>query len=166
MLSIIVAMTSSGVIGVDGKLPWHIPSDLKRFRQITEGHTIVMGRRTFESLPGVLPNRVHIVLTRGQADTNKDTNVMYINDWKSAVEMFSTYKEEAFVIGGAEIYKLLMPYVDRMYITLVEENIKGDTYFPYINTSEWNVYDGGSNYYEAINGEPLCNYLMFKRKKY
>ncbi len=136
MLSIIVAIANNNVIGKDNKLIWHIPEDLKRFKKITTGHTIIMGRKTFESLGKVLPNRKHIILCNDM-DLNIDNeNVIVLNDIKLLKEYINS-EEENFVIGGATIYKLLLPFTEKMYITKIDEEFEGDVYFPKIKETEW-----------------------------
>lgn len=138
MLSIIVAKSKNNVIGKDNKLIWNIPDDLKRFKKLTTNHTIIMGRKTFESLGRVLPNRKHIVLTNDKRYTVDNPNVQIIHD----VEELSKYEEdnqEHFVIGGAMIYKLLLPKCNKLYITEVEQEFEGDTFFPEIKQDEWKI---------------------------
>lgn len=138
MLSIIVAKSKNNVIGKDNKLIWNIPDDLKRFKKLTTNHTIIMGRKTFESLGRVLPNRKHIVLTNDKRYTVDNPNVQIIHD----VEELSKYEEdnqEHFVIGGAMIYKLLLPKCNRLYITEIDEEFEGDTFFPEIKQAEWKI---------------------------
>lgn len=138
MLSIIVAKSKNNVIGKDNKLIWNIPDDLKRFKKLTTNHTIIMGRKTFESLGRVLPNRKHIVLTNDKRYTVDNPNVQIIHD----VEELSKYEEdnqEHFVIGGAMIYKLLLPKCNRLYITEIDEKFEGDTFFPEIKQAEWKI---------------------------
>lgn len=138
MLSIIVAKSKNNVIGKDNKLIWNIPDDLKRFKKLTTNHTIIMGRKTFESLGRVLPNRKHIVLTNDKRYTVDNSNVQIIHD----VEELSKYEEdnqEHFVIGGAMIYKLLLPKCNRLYITEIDEEFEGDTFFPEIKQDEWKI---------------------------
>lgn len=137
MLSIIVAVAKNNVIGKDNKLIWHLPEDLKRFKKLTTGHTIIMGRKTFESLGRVLPNRKHIVLCNDANLTIEDENVEVIDDIK-LLESYINSEEENFVIGGATIYKLLMPYANKMYITKINEEFEGDVYFPEIK-EEWKI---------------------------
>ncbi|WP_297518688.1 dihydrofolate reductase [uncultured Clostridium sp.] len=139
MFSIIVAHSKNNVIGKDNKLLWHIPNDLKRFKELTMGKSMVMGRKTFESLPGVLPGRKHIVLTRDKNFTHENKNVEVITDFESFVEKYKNSNEEIFVIGGGEIYKMFLPYVKKLYITEVMMNIDGDTKFPKIDKSDWNI---------------------------
>lgn len=138
MLSIIVAVANNNVIGKDNKLIWHLPADLKRFKELTTGKTIIMGRKTFESLGRVLPNRKHIVLTRNKEWKYEDNQVKVITKLEE-LEREIKDKEENFVIGGASIYKMLMPYTNKMYVTKIEEDFEGDTYFPEINEKEWKI---------------------------
>ena len=109
MLSIIVAIANDNVIGKDNKLIWHLPEDLKRFKRITTGHKIIMGRKTFESLGGILPNRKHIILCNDMEMNIDDENVEILKDI-SKLDKYIDSEEECFVIGGATIYRLLMPY--------------------------------------------------------
>ena len=128
MLSIIVAKAKNNVIGKDNQLIWHLPDDLKRFKKLTTGHTIIMGRKTFESLGRVLPERKHVILSRNKEFKIDDENVEVINDI-SEVKQYIDSKEECFVIGGAMIYQLLMPVCDIMYITEIDKEFDGDAFF-------------------------------------
>lgn len=136
MLSTIVAIANGNVIGKDNKLIWHLPEDLKRFKQITTGKNIIMGRRTFESLGRVLPNRKHIILCNDM-EMNIDNENVEILDDISKLDKYINSEEENFVIGGATIYKLLMPYVNKLYITKINQDFEGDVYFPEIKETEW-----------------------------
>jgi len=138
MLSLIVAKARNNIIGKDNTLIWHIPEDLKRFKRLTTGHTIIMGRKTFESLGRVLPNRHHIVLCNDAKMQIDDENVEILNDI-SLLDKYIKDEEEHFVIGGATMYKLLMPYCTKMYITEINQDFEGDASFPEINTAEWNA---------------------------
>lgn len=138
MLSIIVAIAKNYVIGKDNKLIWHIPEDLKRFKQLTTGHTIIMGRKTFESLGRVLPNRKHVILCNDATLDIEDENVEVLPDI-SLLEDYINSEKEHFVIGGATIYRLLMPYANKMYITKIDQEFEGDVYFPEIKEEEWKV---------------------------
>ncbi len=140
MLSIIVAIANENVIGKDNKLIWHIPEDLKHFKEITSGHKIIMGRRTFESLGGVLPNRKHIILCNDMEMNLDDENIEVLEDI-SMLDKYINSDEECFVIGGATIYKLLMPYSNKMYITKINQDFEGDVYFPEIKDEEWKEVD-------------------------
>ena len=131
-IAIIVAMTPQGLIGIDNKIPWHLPTDLQRFKKITMGHPIIMGRKTFESLPGLLPGRQHFVLTRNPNYVAEGCAV--ITSW-AQVEILIDGK--AFVIGGADIYNYALPIAKHLYTTIVHAELEGDTYFPEWNKDEW-----------------------------
>ena len=137
MLSIITAIAKNNVIGKDNKLIWHLPEDLKRFKEITSGKTIIMGRKTFESLGRILPNRKHVVISRNN-NLKLDPQVEIIHDIKD-LEKYINSEEEVFVIGGETIYKLLIPYCKRLYITKIEEDFHGDTFFPEIDKKVWKI---------------------------
>ena len=136
MLSIIVAVAKNNVIGKDNQLLWRLSNDLKNFKEITMGHTIIMGRKTFESLPKVLPGRKHIVLTRDKSFSVPNEMVEVFNSVTELLKSLSP-EIEYFVVGGGEIYKTLMPYCEKLYLTKVKEEFKGDTYFPKIDNSQW-----------------------------
>ncbi len=131
-LAIIVAMTPQGLIGKDNQIPWHLPADLKRFKNITMGHPIIMGRKTFESLPKILPGRLHIVLTRNKEYSAAGCEVA--NNWGHVARLV---KNQGFVIGGADIYRNALTITKRLYITVVQANLEGDVYFPEWNKAEW-----------------------------
>src|SRR5574344_715098 len=118
MLSIIVAVAKNNVIGKDNKLIWHLPEDLKRFKKLTTGHTIIMGRKTFESLGKVLPERKHLVFSQNP-DFKVDNENVEIVHYMLQIQQYIESEEETFVIGGAMIYNLLMPYVKKMYVTQI-----------------------------------------------
>lgn len=144
MLSIIVAVARNNVIGKDNKLIWHLPEDLKRFKRITSGKNIIMGRKTFESLGRILPNRKHIILCNDMKMNIDSENVLILDDI-SKLDSYINSNEENFVIGGATIYKLLINKCDKLYITYIDEEFDGDVYFPLIDKNVWkeeNVEDG------------------------
>ncbi len=136
MLSIVVAVAKNNVIGKDNKLIWHLPEDLKRFKKLTTGKTIIMGRKTFESLGKVLPNRKHIVITKNN-DFKIDNPMVEVINNINELDKYINSNEEHFVIGGASIYKILLPYTNKMYITRIYEQFEGDTFFPEIDENEW-----------------------------
>ena len=136
MLSIIVAKAKNNIIGKDNALIWHLPEDLKRFKRLTTGHTIIMGRKTFESLGRVLPNRHHIILCNDSEMRIENENVEILDDIKK-LDKYIKDDEEHFVIGGATMYRLLMPFSTKMYVTEIDQNFEGDVYFPEINPNEW-----------------------------
>lgn len=133
-LSIIVAIAENGVIGGKNELLWHIPDDLKRFKRITSGHSVIMGRKTFESIGKPLPNRRNIVITRNP-EFGVD-GVEVANSLGAALEM-TKIEDEVFVIGGGEIYRQALPLATKLYITRVNDTYEGDTYFPEIPINEW-----------------------------
>ena len=136
MLSIVVAKAKNNIIGKDNKLLWHLSDDLKRFKALTEGHTIIMGRKTFESLGRVLSNRKHIVFSNNPDFKVNDENVEVVHSLLQIQEYIES-EEEAFVIGGAMMYNFLMPYVSKMYVTEIEKEFEGDAFFPRIDDEKW-----------------------------
>ncbi len=136
MLSIVVAKAKNNIIGKDNKLLWHLSDDLKRFKALTTGHTIIMGRKTFESLGRVLPNRKHIVFSNNPDFKVNDENVEVVHSLLQIQEYIES-EDEAFVIGGAMMYNFLMPYVSKMYVTEIEKEFEGDTVFPRIDDKKW-----------------------------
>lgn len=137
MISIIAAVAKNNIIGGDNKLLWHIPEDLKHFKDITSNHTIIMGRKTFQSLPNVLPKRHHIVLTKDKNYIIDSDSVTIVHNLKEIVDKYKTSKEEVFVIGGGEIYSAFLPYCKNLYLTKINKNFEGDTSFPKIEPSQW-----------------------------
>ena len=136
MLSIIVAKGKNNIIGKENKLLWTLPADMQRFRELTDGHVIIMGRKTFESLGKILPNRKPIVFTQNPDFKVDDENVEVVHSMLEIKEYIDN-DEENFVIGGAMIYSLTMPHVTKMYVTEINKDFDGDTFFPKINTSIW-----------------------------
>lgn len=132
-ISIIVAISQNHAIGKNNQLLWHLPADLKHFKDITSGHTIIMGRKTFDSVGKPLPNRRNIVVTR-QPITIPGCEV--VNSIEAALELCRA-EEEVFIGGGAEIYKQAMSLTDRIYLTIVHRHFDADTFFPEIDKSEW-----------------------------
>ena len=136
MLSIIVAKAKNNIIGKENKLIWHLPEDLKHFKELTTGHTIIMGRKTFESLGRALPNRKHVVFSQNPDFKVDDENVEIVHSMLQIQEYIEN-EEENFVIGGAMIYNLLMPYVTKLYVTQINKDFEGDTFFPKIDENVW-----------------------------
>lgn len=155
MFSAIVAVAANNVIGGDNKLLWHIPDDLKRFKNITSGHTIIMGRKTFESFPKPLPNRHHVILTRDKNYKVDSDQVTVVNDFETVMKIYENSGSEVFVIGGGEIYNLFLPYCNKLYLTKVNKDFEGDTYFPEINYDEWNIDERSG---ELINPKDNLSY--------
>lgn len=136
MLSIVVAISENNVIGKNNKLLWHIPEDMKRFKELTTGHTIIMGRKTFESIGKVLPDRRHIILTRDSEYVVNNENVDIVNDINE-LDSYIDETEENFIIGGAIIYNQLIKRADKVYMTKIHKVFDGDAYFPKLSETEW-----------------------------
>jgi dihydrofolate reductase len=134
LISLIVAMAQNGVIGRDNALPWRLPEDLKRFKEFTLGKPILMGRRTFEAIGRPLPGRANLVLTRDR--DWRAPGVIPVHSVEEALLQTRTC-DELVVIGGAEIYRLLLPLARRIYLTHVHADIPGDTYFPAFDPAQW-----------------------------
>lgn len=135
-LTIIAAVAKNGVIGKDNTLIWHLSDDLQRFKALTTGHAIIMGRKTFESLPKVLPGRTHYVLT-GNPNYRVPEGVILCHSVDELLEKLPA--GENFIIGGAAVYKLLFPYADKLELTEIERNYEGDAYFPDFDKTEWKL---------------------------
>lgn len=139
MISIIVAIAKNGVIGKQGDIPWYLPDDLKHFATITKGHTVIMGRKTYESivkrLGKPLPNRTSFVIT--SQNNFLAPGCVILNSVDEAVKMFSSSDNEVFVIGGSEIYTKFLPISDKLYITEVDANCDGDVVFPPYAKDKW-----------------------------
>jgi len=133
-LSLIVAVAHHGVIGVNNTLPWHLPEDLKRFRALTMGHHIIMGRKTHESLNRLLPGRTHVIVTRNPA--YKVEGALVANSLQAAIELCGN-DPEVFVIGGAELYKDALERADTLYLTEIDAEYAGDAFFPPFDASAW-----------------------------
>lgn len=151
-ISIIVAIAENYAIGKDNKLLCHISDDLKRFKKITTGHTIIMGKNTYESLPNKpLPNRRNIVISDNRNDKYNGCEMAY--SIEETLEKCSI-EDENFIIGGASIYKQFLQYADRLYVTKIHKGFDADTFFPLINFNEWqlsekegDVFDNSNNFY-------------------
>lgn len=138
-ISLIVAASQNWVIGRDGKMPWRLSGDLVRFKKLTMGHPIIMGRKTYESIGRLLPGRTSIIVTR-QTDYQVKGAVV-VHDADAALAACGG-ADEAFVIGGAEIYRLFLPHAERIYLTLVHTFIPdGDTFFPAVDFARWDLED-------------------------
>ncbi len=136
IVSLIVAMDENRAIGKDGKLPWHLPSDLKRFKALTMSHHIVMGRKTYETIGKPLPGRKMIIVTHRKTYSAPDC--MIVNSIETAIEIAKNNRDpEVFIIGGGEIFRQAFGYADKIYLTYVHANIKGDVFFPELDQGDW-----------------------------
>ncbi|MCM2344196.1 MAG: dihydrofolate reductase [Alphaproteobacteria bacterium] len=140
-VSAIAAMSTNFVIGKDNKMPWHIPEDFKHFKRTTMGKPLVMGRKTFESIGSkALPGRPHIVISRTPQPHAE--NVQFSTSIEDAITLAKKVAEdsgadEIFISGGAQIYQAALPYIERIYLTVVNQTYEGDSFFPRINAAEW-----------------------------
>ncbi|MCB1034026.1 MAG: dihydrofolate reductase [Acidobacteria bacterium] len=136
-LSLVVAMAENGVIGREGGLPWHLPRDLKEFKARTWGHTLVMGRKTWESIGRALPGRRSIVLTRQEGFLAEGGEV--VGSLEEALALAAG--EQVFVIGGAEVYRQALPLANRLFLTRVQGDVSGDVVFPELDWSQWRRFE-------------------------
>lgn len=143
-LSLIVAMAANRVIGRDGALPWHLPADLKRFKRLTMGHPLIVGRKTWESIGRPLPGRTMIVVTRqpGYRPADPSGAVRVVHSVDDALRLARAVSPgEAFVAGGAELYRETLPLADRLHLTRIEQDFPGDTRFPEFDPMQWQKVD-------------------------
>ncbi len=156
MIAIIVGMTKNRVIGKGNNLPWHISEDLKNFKKITSGNTVIMGRKTYDSILSMighpLPNRNNIVISRSLLDER----VTVCGSVEEAVGKGRSLEKDIFVIGGATIYKLFLPIVDKKYISWIKKDYEGDVYFPKFNLDEFEV--------ETTQDFGDFEFMVYKRK--
>ncbi len=152
ILSIIVAMAENRAIGKNGDLIWHNSRDLKQFKKITLGHTVIMGYNTYMSLPGqkALPNRRNIILSTRLDEAPEGFEV--VSSIKQALEAVKD-EEEVFIMGGGMVYEQFLPYTCRLYLTRIGKSFEADTYFPFINFEEWDLVD-----LEVIDDDPQVDY--------
>jgi len=154
-ISIIAAVAENGVVGRGGRLPWHLAADLRRFKQLTMGHTVIMGRKTWESIGRPLPGRQMVVVSR--QDGYRAEGVDVASNLDAAIDVATTAgDDEAFVIGGAEIYRLALPHADRLYLTRVHAKIEGDTVFPEFDPGDWRLVESERRPADEANDFPIC----------
>jgi dihydrofolate reductase len=164
--SMIVAMAENRVIGINNKLPWYLPNDLKYFKQVTMGKPILMGRKTYESIGKPLPGRANIVITRNQDWSAEGVKV--VHSLEQAFELGESVceidgQEEVMIIGGDQIYQTSLPDVDRIYLTKVHAAVEGDAYFPEVDWSEWR--EIGREDFEAEGPNPYdYSFIVLDRK--
>jgi dihydrofolate reductase len=132
----IAAAAENNALGKNNELLWHLPDDFKRFKQLTSHHHIIMGRKTFESFPKPLPNRTHIVITR--QENYHPEGCIVVNNLKKALAILPS-NEDAFIIGGGEIYELGLPFTDKIELTRVHANFEADTFFPILDMTIWEL---------------------------
>jgi dihydrofolate reductase len=160
MLTIIAAAAENNALGKDNQLVWHLPDDFKRFKKLTSGHHIIMGRKTFDSFPKLLPNRTHVVITR--QDNFIKEGVLVVNSLERAIEL-SADDPQPFVIGGGEIYKMSMKLADKIELTRVHGTFEADTFFPEIDENQWKLVS--EEFHEKDEKHNYAfTYLTYERK--
>ena len=156
-LIVIAAVAANRCIGKNNALIWHLSDDLARFKKTTMGRPIIMGRKTFESLPKLLPGRTHYVLTGNSGYRAPEGVILF----SSPEELLAALPEgDAFIIGGAAVYRLLLPYADKMMLTEIEKDYEGDAFFPDFDRTEWMITAS-----EEGEGEPRHRFVTYERKK-
>ena len=160
-LFLVVARASNGVIGADGAMPWKLPGDLRHFRALTLDKTVVMGRKTFASLPGTLPRRRHVVITRDPEWSAEGVDVAQDEDAALWIAGAGTAGVEVAVIGGAEIYALFLPHAERIELTEIHAAIPGDTVVPPFDPAEWREVRRVPQ--EPAAGEPRYDFVTLER---
>jgi dihydrofolate reductase len=172
-MELVVAMTTNGIIGKASGLPWHIPEDLKRFRKLTEGSVVVMGRKTYNSLPyGPLKNRINLVLSREPGRESQYDNLIFVT-MENIFHVLDQYQQEnkkIFIVGGSEIYKLFWDHCTTIHIThVLDDTIEGDTFFPHDMQStlsscvvdyESDVKESGNTKYKFVTLKKVCKYSI------
>ena len=143
MIIMIAAVAENNALGKNNDLVWHLPNDFKRFKSLTTNHHIIMGRKTFESFPKPLPNRVHVVITR-QNDYQPEGCIV-VDSIEKAIAICPE-NEDSYIIGGGEIYNLGLPYTDIIEVTKVHHTFEADTFFPIINETEWQLVESEENF--------------------
>ena len=167
LISLIVAHSSNRVIGIDGQLPWHIPDDLKYFKAITIGKPIIMGRKTFDSIGKPLPGRLNIIITKNIDLTIEECVVVNnleaaITEAKNYFKTQDTEQEEIFIIGGAQIFKQSMEFVNKIYITEVHAEYAGDVFFDELSDNDW--IEVGRDLHDSQNDKIPFSFVTYNRK--
>jgi dihydrofolate reductase len=160
-ISAILAMSKNRVIGKDNQIPWHLSADLKYFKRTTLNHHIIMGRKTFLSIGNPLPKRTNVVLTRNPFFIA--SNVLVATSIEEGLQLArDNGEEEAFIIGGGEIYRQSMPYLDKIYLTLIEVEVEGDVFFPELDESQWQLVSEEAHKADDKN-EYNYSFLIYER---
>lgn len=157
---IIAALSKNRCIGKNNSLPWHISADLQRFKKLTSNNTVIMGRKTFDSIGRALPNRLNIVLSRDP--TFSASGIKVCSDLNSALQPYSATKQTIFIMGGEQIYRLSLPFATRLYLTEVDCEVVGDAFFPQINEDNWHIVEA-SKWFES---NLKYRFVVFERNLY
>tara|TARA_R110002050_G_scaffold149571_2_gene276251 strand:+ start:1806 stop:2300 length:495 start_codon:yes stop_codon:yes gene_type:complete len=158
-ITLIAAMAENRVIGKDNQLIWHFPDDLKHFKQLTSGHHVIMGRKTFESVGRPLPNRTNIIITR--QDEYRVEGCLIAHSIEEAISMVKN-DERPFIVGGAEIYKQALDFADTIELTIIHGNYEGDSYFPEFDLGIWKLARGEKKEADAKHIHPF-EFLTYKK---
>jgi dihydrofolate reductase len=159
-VSLVVAFSTNNVIGRDGALPWHLPDDLRHFKRITMGKPVIMGRKTFESVGRPLPDRHNIVMTRDPDYAAEGCDV--VSSVGEALELAGDV-EEVMVIGGAQVYRDFLPRADRIYLTRVQAEVQGDTFFPEFDKDAWRLVSSAHHAADEKHQYPF-EMMVFERR--
>ncbi len=165
-LSIVVAASDNGVIGREGELPWRMPADLQRFKRLTMGHCLIMGRKTYESIGRPLPGRVSIVLSRSPDWSPNAEGVLVAQCLDEAIRLAADAPDmdcsEAYIVGGGEVYRQAMTHADRIHLTRVHTTLEGDAYFPEIDPNKWELAESEERVADERN-EHACTFMTYDR---
>jgi dihydrofolate reductase len=154
-ITLIAAVARNGIIGNDNEMPWHLPADLKRFRELTMGHAIIMGRLTYESIGGALPGRTTIVLSR---DPDYESDGVVVAHSPEEAVTAAGGDTDIFVVGGEQVYRLFLPLAQRMELTIVDATPDGDAVFPAWDHEEWRP-----THAERVDGDPALDFITLER---
>jgi dihydrofolate reductase len=157
-ISIIAAMAANRVIGRQGKIPWKIPGEQKLFKKITSGHAVIMGRKTYESIGRPLPGRSNIIVTRNR--NYLATGCSVVHDLSGALNSCPQDEDEAFICGGGQLYREALPLADRIYLTVIQKDIPGDTYFPDIPATAFRLKES-----RTIEGVEPYSFQIYERRR-
>lgn len=160
MISLIVAHDPNRVIGLNKKMPWHIPGDLAYFKEKTMNKAMIMGRKTFESIGRVLPGRKNIIVTRNSSYKVEGADV--VTSLEDAIKLAKAFHEEVMIIGGEQIFRDILPKADRLYVTLIQNVFEGDTFFPEYSSDDWELVKQTEDM-KTPDGITFA-YLVFERK--
>ncbi|MEN0649574.1 dihydrofolate reductase [Caldifermentibacillus hisashii] len=161
MISFIVAMDRNGLIGNNNEIPWYLPDDLKRFKKITMGHPIVMGRKTFQSIGHPLPGRENIILTKNKNLSFEDCTVFH--NQEDLLDYCQNKDGEVFIIGGADMFRIFLPFVEKLYVTKINQEFSGDVYFPELDWSHFQLVSKEKGKKDEKNPYDY-EYLLYKKR--
>ncbi|MGX9986817.1 dihydrofolate reductase [Chryseobacterium sp. POL2] len=162
MISIVVAMGKNNAIGKENQLLWHLPEDLKHFKNLTSGHPIIMGRKTYESIGRALPNRTNIVVSR--KDNWFEEGILIVPSLKEAIKHSKKISDQVFIIGGGTIYEQTIDLVDKLEVTIVDGEMGADTFFPKINPKVWIEVNRECHHKDEKNAYDYC-FVTYERKE-